>query len=424
MAELGEQLKTPAGAQPGELELDPNPGGWLKDVFLEQGVTHFFGVYGGHMWAFIDPAIKAGIKHITVRHEEQAAYMAEAYARTTAGLGSVKPGVCCGTVGPGSTNLVSGVHQAYWSTTPMVVVVAGHESDHDGVYTLQECYAAEIYKPFTKWTKRLIDNATYKRYFTKALHDSQIPTRGPVLLEFEVNQMLSPPHGVLMFHDPPNQFGYKPGWLKQPISPAYPNPQDVERAVKLIYEAERPCVFSHDGALWNDIGPELVEFCELAQIPAMTRRGGRGAMPENNPLTCKAGSLIDESDLMCLIGGKLDFYDFWGIRWKIDKTLQINDDQELIHPWLPTEVGIVANAKVTLRMMIDCAKSNGYKVREDRAKWIARIQEMEKGRVALWERRAQQFKDDKPLHACWISKIISDVSEEMYRGRVPAMFDS
>ena len=79
------------------------------------------------MWLWADALIKGGIKHVTTRHEQSGGYAAEAYARTTG-----KIGVCCGTVGPGSTNLVAPIHQAHLSNTPVLALLAGHEANDDG----------------------------------------------------------------------------------------------------------------------------------------------------------------------------------------------------------------------------------------------------------------------------------------------------
>ncbi len=150
-------------ATEGILESAPYPGQIFLDMLKELETEIFFGVSGGHMWTWVDPLIKGGIEHVTVRHEQTAGYAAEAYARTTG-----KIGVCCGTVGPGSTNILGSVHQAHLSNSPLLVLLAGHEANDDGAYTLQECYAEKMYESFAKVSKRVIESRSYKFWFRKA----------------------------------------------------------------------------------------------------------------------------------------------------------------------------------------------------------------------------------------------------------------
>mgnify|MGYP000215084090 CR=1 FL=1 len=193
-SKMEKKSKVDVKAQPGDLEAYPHPGLLFPEILKEEGVELFFGIWGGHMWPWIDPMIKSGIKHVTVRHESTGGYAAEAYARVTG-----KIGVCCGTVGPGSTNIMSAVHQAYLSNTSMLVLLAGHEANDDGAYTLQECYAEKLYESFAKLAKRVIDARTYKYWFRKAIHTALEPPRGPAVLEFELNA-LTGPHPVSYTH--------------------------------------------------------------------------------------------------------------------------------------------------------------------------------------------------------------------------------
>ncbi|MBI4773203.1 MAG: thiamine pyrophosphate-binding protein [Deltaproteobacteria bacterium] len=395
----------------GKLETSPNPGHVMLEVLKENGVDIFFGVSGGHMWLWVDALIKGGIKHVTTRHEQSGGYAAEAYARTTG-----KIGVCCGTVGPGSTNLVAPVHQAHLSNTPLLALLAGHEANDDGAYTLQECYAEKIYESFAKVSKRVIDSRSYKFWFTKAIRKAMELPKGPSVLEFELNAATG--------NYPPNHNLYTENWLKEPIAESYPNPKSVDRVLELMFASEKPVLYVGDEILWNNCQAELRELARLAQIPVMGRRGGRGSIPEDDPLIWRAGNIGLESDLFVILGARMDFFDFFGNRFQIKRAIQISETAEYIHPWIPTEVAIQANVKTTIQAMIDAIKNNTLSPPAKRSDWLERVKKVEQERSSHLEKRALQFKDLSPVHPAWLSKVICDTVDEMYKGDVCYIMDA
>ena len=389
-------------AQPGELESSPHPGMLFPEALKAEGVETFFGIWGGHMWPFVDPMIKAGIKHVTMRHEQSGGYAAEAYARV-----SGKIGVCAGTVGPGSTNLVGAVHEAHLSDTPILVLLAGHEANDDGVTTLQECYAEKIYESFVKLSKRVLDARTYKYWFRKAVRTAMNPPRGPAVLEFELNALVGP-------HPAENSF-YRDNWLDGPMPPSYPDPKAVERALQVIYACDKPVLYVGDCVMWEGAEAELREFARLAQIPTMGRRGGRGAFPEDDPLIWKSADIGQGADLFIILGARMDFFDFFGNRFAIKKAIQIADCDQYLHPWIPTAVAVKADMKPTLKLMIDYIKKNNLTPPAGRAAWLEKVKETEKARVAYHEKRALQFKDVSPTHPAYLSKVIVDTVADLYK---------
>jgi len=403
--------KVDVKAEPGDLEAYPHPGQLFPEALQKEGVEIFFGVWGGHMWPWLDEMIRSGIKHITVRHEQTGGYAAEAYARVTG-----KIGVCCGTVGPGTTNLVGAIHEAHLSNTPVLALLAGHEADDDGTYTLQECYAEKIYEDFTKISKRLIDARTYKFWFRKAIQTAMEKPRGPSILEFELNAVTGP-------YPAENKF-YVPDWLKEPILPPQPHPAAVEKALEIMFSTDKPVIYAGDEVLWENAEGELREFARLTQIPVMGRRGGRGCLPEDDPLIWKSGNTGLESELFIILGARMDFFDFFGQRFGIEKAIQISETSAYLHPWIPTEVAIQCNVKTTLKAMIDFIKTHKPSLPSGRPAWLAKVQEAEKSRREHLQNRALQFKDVKPVHPAWLSKLICDTADEMYGNEVYYIMDA
>jgi acetolactate synthase-1/2/3 large subunit len=396
---------------PGVLERAPNAGEWVAEALKAEGVEYIFGVHGGHEWPWLDPILRAGIKSVTVRHEQAAGYAAEAYARVCG-----KIGVCNVTVGPGATNIFTAVHQAALSNTPMLVLSADHEASHDGVGTLQESYAEPFFTPFCKLAKRILSNSMYKYWVRRAINEAMSPpSRGPSVLIFELNALLSRAEKPTF---------YQENFANEPTSPAYADPQKIEKIVQLIYEAERPSMFVGDGILWSRAGKELVEFAELAQIPVVGRRGGRGAIPEDHPVCCKAADMVNRSDLFVLWGAKLDFYDNWGERWKISRMIQVNDDHRLICGWLPTELSVIADAGAALGQALDYVKSKGLVPPASRKEWIKEVQQLEKKRTDYLRKNAERFKDRKPIHGLYLGKVIRDTLGDLYNHDVIYCGDS
>ena len=403
----GVDVKVPEGA----LESSPHPGQIFLDMSKELGVEIFFGIWGGHMWPWVDPMIKGGIKHITMRHEQSGGYAAEAYARVTGKLG-----VCCGTVGPGTANLVGAVHEAHLSDTAMLVLIAGHEAHDDGAITLQECYGEKIYESFTKLAKRVIDSRSYKFWFQKAARTAMDPPRGPAVLEFELNA-LTGPYPIL--HNL-----YCENWLKEPMLPNHPDPKAIERVVELLFDCDKPVMYAGDEIMWNGCQAELRELAGLAHIPVMGRRGGRGALAEDDPLIWKSAEVALDSDLFVVLGARLDFFDFFGQRFAIKKAIQIAEATDYLHPWLPTEIAIQANVKNVILALINCIKKNNPSLPAGRASWLEKVKEVEKNRSAHLEKRALQFKDVDPVHPAWLSKVICDTINDMYGGEAYYIMDA
>ena len=114
----------------GEREFHLNPSVYIAEELVAHGVKVAFGVHGGHVWQIVDEMSRHGIKMITVRHEQNAVYMAENWAQITR-----KPSVVYATAGPGMANLVSAVNQAYLSKTPIIMILGSHGVEHDKLYT-------------------------------------------------------------------------------------------------------------------------------------------------------------------------------------------------------------------------------------------------------------------------------------------------
>ena len=410
----------------GELEFIPCSGTLIAEALVEHGVDVAFGVQGGHIWQIVDEMARHGIKIVTVRHEQTAVYAAEAYSKVKR-----RPGVAFATVGPGTGNIVSAVQQAYLSRSPIIVLLGGHEIEHDRLYTtIQEAYAEDLFDGISKWVQRIIHPCQIKQFICRAFKDAMSYPYGPVVLEFSISCLftLLPPKPFPVYQelfaaqtavDGKNTL-YTPKWYGENTGKPFSfggDPALIEKAVKAIYEAKSPVIIAADGAHWADAGPEIQEFCELAQVPVSGRRIGRGAVPETHPLHFRsraARAFIRDADLVVIVGMKVGFFDGYGADWK--KVIQITESPEQVWTWLPTEVVVIGNPKVVFRQMIECAKKLNLKPPPERKEWVAKVQQSEKEQYERLIARAEKYKDHKPLHHAWVMKVLWDIVEERYGG--------
>ena len=415
-----EEREIPAGA----LEFAPQPGDYFAEVLREHDVDIAFGVHGGDLWFIVDPMSRAGIKIITVHHEQTAVYAAEAYAKVTG-----KPGVVFVDTGPGSANIASGLQQAHLSCSPVVVISGGPIVGHDRAYTIQPTNTEHMYSHITKWTQRITYPHQVKRILTKALKDCQTYPKGPVVVEFPLfalNGPIPPPSLNTLFAQ---HSLYLDKWRGDETSAPLPqtqgDPAAVERIVKRIYEAKNPLIFAGDGVHWSRASSELVEFAELGQVPCAGRRIARGAIPEVHPLFFTSrihAQAFAECDLLVLIGMKMGFFDGnFAAGWP--KAIQINESEDHIFTFVNTELALVGTPKLVLRQMIDCARANNLKPPAERAEWVSKLQDMHRAAEERLMARAEKYKDYKPVHHGWLCKAIWDACEELHGGMNRVMID-
>ncbi len=273
----------------------------LVEGLIQQGVTTIFGYPGGVVLPLYDELYDSPLRHILVRHEQAAAHAADGYARA-----SGRTGVCLATSGPGACNLVTGIATAYMDSVPVVALTGQVPTSMLGNDAFQESDITGITMPVTKHNylvKRVEDLNGIVR---EAFHIAGTGRQGPVLIDIpkDVLTNQAPEPG------PPEEIirrGYNPtlkGHLRQ-----------IEKALSLIAEAERPIIYAGGGVIASDASAELIRFAEMTGIPVTTTLMGIGALPCDHPLnlgmlgmhgTRSANYAITESDLLIAIGARFD----------------------------------------------------------------------------------------------------------------------
>jgi len=240
----------------------------LAECLAREGVDCIFGYPGGVTLPFYDVLYDHHVRHVLVRHEENAAFAAEGYARATG-----KVGVCCATSGPGATNLTTGLVDAMMDSIPIVAITGQVPSKLIGSDAFQEADTFGITRPCTKHNylvKRIDDLA---QAIHEAFYVASSGRPGPVLVDITKDAFQGQGHyqPVTSVHLP----GYKvftEGHTGQ-----------IRRASQLIQESERPMVYAGGGIILANASAELREFVELADAPTVNTLMGLGALPSSHP---------------------------------------------------------------------------------------------------------------------------------------------
>jgi acetolactate synthase-1/2/3 large subunit len=240
----------------------------LLECLSREGVDCMFGYPGGVTLPFYDVLYDHHIRHVLVRHEENAAFAAEGYARVTG-----KVGVCCATSGPGATNLTTGLVDAMMDSIPIVALTGQVSTKLIGSDAFQEADTFGITRPCTKHNYMVRKIEDLAQIVHEAFYIAASGRPGPVLVDVPKDVFQAQGHyqPVTSIHLP----GYKvftEGHTGQ-----------MKRAAQLIQEAERPMVYAGGGIIAAGASPELREFVEMTDCPAVNTLMGLGALPSGHP---------------------------------------------------------------------------------------------------------------------------------------------
>jgi len=240
----------------------------LLECLGREGVDCFFGYPGGVTLPFYDAMYDHHIRHVLVRHEENACFAAEGYARATG-----KVGVCCATSGPGATNLVTGLVDSMMDSIPIVALTGQVSTKLIGSDAFQEADTFGITRSCTKHNFMVKNLADLPQIVHEAFYIAASGRPGPVLVDVPKDVFQAQGHytPVTNIHLP----GYKvftEGHTGQ-----------IKRAAQMIWDAERPWVYAGGGIIAAGASPELRELAEIADLPVVCTLMGLGGMPANHP---------------------------------------------------------------------------------------------------------------------------------------------
>ncbi|MDQ3983205.1 MAG: acetolactate synthase [Actinomycetota bacterium] len=255
------------------------------------GVDHLFTLTGGHIFPILDGAHQDGIRIVDTRHEQAAAFAAEAWARLTRTLG-----VCSVTAGPGVTNALSPLAQAGFNSAPVLCLAGRAPGFRWGQGSLQEIDHVPFVDPLAP-ARTVTSTEEIAADVFAAARDALTPPRGPRFLDFPLE---------VLFNNVEAPDFEVPG-----VGPPAPSPpaEDVASVAQLLAAAERPVILAGSNVWLDGAEAALRELVEAAEVPAFTNGQGRGCLPADHRLSfsrCR-GQAFKEADLVVVAGAPMDF---------------------------------------------------------------------------------------------------------------------
>ncbi len=273
----------------------------LVKALESAGAENVFGIPGGAILPAYDPLFDSeAIRHILVRHEQGAGHAAQGYAAATG-----KVGVCMATSGPGATNLVTPIADAYMDSVPIVAVTGQVASSAIGTDAFQEADIRGITMPITKHNFLVTDAADIPRTIAEAFYIASTGRPGPVLVDVSKDALQA--QTSFTWPTELNLPGYRPV--------SRPHAKQVREAARLILEARRPVLYVGGGTIRANASAELRVLAELTGIPVVTTLMARGAFPDSHPQhlgmpgmhgTVAAVAGLQRSDLIISLGARFD----------------------------------------------------------------------------------------------------------------------
>jgi len=265
-----------------------------------EGVDVVFGLPGGAILPAYDPLRSSSLRHVLVRHEQGAGHAAEGYAWATG-----RTGVCMATSGPGATNLVTALADAYMDSVPVVAITGQVPTAMIGTDAFQESDITGITAPVTKHNELVTDAERIPAAIAEAFHIASTGRPGPVLVDLPKDIL----QATTVWSWPPalDLPGYRVS------GPA--DPERIAAAARLLHQARRPVLYVGGGVVKSDSHAALRELAELAQAPVTTTLMARGAFPDSHPLalgmpgmhgTYAAVTALQECDLIVALGARFD----------------------------------------------------------------------------------------------------------------------
>lgn len=345
----------------------------IKSLEME-GVEVIFGLPGGAILPVYDPIIDSPIRHILARHEQGAGHMAEGYAHVTG-----RPGVAMVTSGPGATNIITPLADAFMDSIPMVVITGQVPAAAIGTDAFQEVDTVGITRSVTKHNELVTNAADIPRVIREAFHIATTGRPGPVLVDIS-KDIVDPtnPNSALDWYWP--EAVDLPGY--HPISKA--EPESIRAAAELINQSTRPVLYVGGGVLKARAADELRALAEYQDIHVVTTLMARGAFPDKHELalgmpgmhgTYTAITAMQEADLLIAVGARFDDR----VTGKLAgfaphaKIIHIDIDPAEIAKVRRPDVAIIGDSRLALEDLLAVLRQMGESAIPDRSAWKTRI---------------------------------------------------
>jgi acetolactate synthase-1/2/3 large subunit len=364
-----------------------------------EGIDVIFTLCGGHIIDIYDGANDEGIKIIDVRHEQVAAHAADGYARVTG-----KPGCAVVTAGPGTTDAITGVANAFRAESPMLLIGGQGALNQHKMGSLQDLPHVEMLRPITKFASSVLTTERIADMMAMAFRESFNGAYGPSFLEIG--------RDILDAHIPlANAVIPSPGHYRASTK-SIGDPADIERLADILVHAERPAVLFGQ-QVWTTRGTDAARaFARTFNIPAFMNGAGRGTLPPGDPhgFQLTRSYAFGKADVIVIVGTPFDFRMSYGKRLKAKTVVQIDMSYATVGKNRDISLGLVGDVGAILAAVTQAASGRLGNGAAKRQPWIDELRAEEK---KLYDARLPTILNDSiPIHPLRLAYELNEFMTE------------
>ena len=321
----------------------------LVAALEREGVEHVFGLPGEEMEDLLFSLRDSDVTFVPVRHEQGAAFMADVHGRLTG-----EAGVCLSTLGPGATNLLTGVADAHLDKAPLVAVTAQGGLERLHVESHQAIDVLGMFEPITKWNTQLDDPDIVHEAVRKAFRTAEYEKPGATHLEL--------PEDVAA-----REATVEPLATRDPVARGDPNPEAMDRVREYFLAAERPLIVAGNGVVRTGAAPALRDLVAATDVPVVSTYMGKGAVPDDDPRSLmtvgsgpdgEAADAIAGADLLVTVGYDIAEHD--PADWDhTGRVVHVDSEPAEVSEGYHPDVEVVADVGRTLAALSDWCEDAG-----------------------------------------------------------------
>jgi len=341
------------------------------EALKKQGVKHIFGIPGGAIMPVYDVLFdEDDVRHILTRHEQGACHAADGYARASGGVG-----VCMTTSGPGATNLLTGLANAYMDSVPVVALTGQVSTAFIGCDAFQEADIVGMTMPVTKHNYQVRRVSEIGPIVASAFKLARSGRPAPVLIDLPKDVQST--EGEIELPGDVDMIGYRPTVNGHPVQ--------IKRAAELLLGAQRPLILAGGGVIISNASLELVAIAELLGAPVVTTLMGKSCMPESHPLSLgmmgmhgrkSSNYAMIQADVLLAIGTRFSDRITGNLKEfaKETRVIHVDIDPAEIGKNVPVHLPIVGDAKLVLAELLKTTTS--MIARRKETAWTKRVKEL------------------------------------------------